>query len=151
MKIVSMRPKIILITRAQKLIYGWLIFCVGGLAPLTFSTPLSPHRDVPVVNIALFDSPRHFLSTPANPAPSVKRIWKLQRFNARAKIHSFESFTPNLVQFFQSNVSSGYLLTTAHAYLIFQASLVGFIALYSLIGRSASLPPLEKPPQSLLT
>ncbi|MCK6625418.1 MAG: hypothetical protein L6R45_09605 [Anaerolineae bacterium] len=102
-----------------------------------------------MVNIALFDSPYHFLSTPANADLSVKRIWKLQRFNARAKIHSFESFTLNLVQFFQSNVSSGYLLTVAHAYLIPSASLFGLIALYSLTECSALLPPLEKPPQAL--
>jgi hypothetical protein len=74
----------------------------------------------------------------------------MQHFNSHAKIHSFESFTPSLVQFFQSNMSSGYLLTTARAYLILLTSLLGFIALYILTGRSVFLSPLEKPPQPRL-
>jgi len=148
-----MRPKNVLMIWVQKLIYGWLIFCVGGLAPLAFSTPLSPHRDVPTVNIALFDSPHHFSVTPANVTPaasSLRWVWRMQHFNSHAKIHSFESFTPSLVQFFQSNMSSGYLLTTARAYLILLTSLLGFIALYILTGRSVFLSPLEKPPQPRL-
>ncbi|MCQ3974750.1 MAG: hypothetical protein DPW09_15015 [Anaerolineae bacterium] len=148
-----MRPKKVLITWVQKLVYGWLIFWVGGLAPLTFSTPLSPHRDIPTVIIALFDSPRHFSFAPASSGPiasSLKWVWRTQSFNPNSKFHSFESFIPSLVQLFQSNMSSGYLLTVARAYLIPPTSLFGLIALYILTGRSALLPPIEKPPQSLV-
>lgn len=147
-----MRPENILCTWVQKLIYGWLIFCVGGLAPLTFSTPLSPHRDVPVVNFAFFESPRHFFPTLANPdplTPFVQHAWRTQRFNPATKFHSLEGFTPTLIQFFQSNLSSGYLLSVARTCLVLQTTLFSLIALYVLIGRSALLPPFEKPPQTL--
>ncbi|NJN93945.1 MAG: hypothetical protein HC875_07550 [Anaerolineales bacterium] len=147
-----MRPENVLLTWAQKLIYGWLIFCVGGLAPLTFSTPLSPHRDVPVVNIAFFESPGHISLTPANSDPLtalVQRIWKTQNFNPHVKTHALESFTPSLVQFFQSNLSSGYLLGVARTCLVLQTALFCLIALDVFAGRSALLPPFEKPPQTL--
>ncbi len=148
-----MRPENVLFSWVQKVIYGWLIFCVGGLAPLTFSTPLSPHRDVPTVSIALFEASPHFsvdLAHLYSLTPSVQRIWKSPDFNLRAKPHSLESFTPSLVQFFQSNLSSGYLLSVARACLILHTCLFSLIALYILIGRSALLSPFEKPPQSLL-
>lgn len=147
-----MRPENVLFSWVQKVIYGWLIFCVGGLAPLTFSTPLSPHRDVPVVNIAFLESPRHFSLTSANSdllTASVQLLWQMQRFNPDTKFYSFESFTPSLVQFFQSNLSSGYLLGVAHTCLVLQTALFCLIALDVFAGRSALLPPFEKPPQTL--
>ncbi|MFN8453329.1 MAG: hypothetical protein U0401_01440 [Anaerolineae bacterium] len=144
-----MRPKKVLKTWAQKFVYGWLIFCVGGLAPLTFNTPLSPHRDIPTVYIALFDSPPHF-SFPSAHAASFKQVWQSQGFTANSTGHTLDSFIPSLVHYFQSNLSNGYLLTVARASLILPASLCGLIALYILSGHSALLSPLEKPPQSLL-
>lgn len=145
--------KKVLISWIIKVIRGWLIFCVGGLAPLTFSTPLSPHRDVPSVSIALFESPPHFSLTSANSDPLlawVQWVRKIQNFNPSTKTHSLESFSPSLVQFFQSNLSSGYLLNVARACLILHTCLFSLIALYILTGRSALMPPFEKPPQSLL-
>jgi hypothetical protein len=145
-----MRPKKVLMIWAQKFIYGWLIFCVGALAPLTSSTPLSPHWDVPSVYIAIFDSPPYF-SFPSNLSEPIvsqlEQVWSAQRFNPNSNFRSFESFVPSLARFFQSSMSDGYLLTVARAYLLYQASLVGLIALYIFSGRSAVLPPLEKPPQ----
>lgn len=143
-------PRVV-ITQARNLIYVLLIFGVGVLAPLTISTPLSPHRDVPSVYIALFDSPPDFSFRSNASEPLVnqlKQAWGARRFNA-ATLHALESFVPSLVHFFQSNMSDGYLLTVARAYLLYQASLLGFIALYILTGRSAVLPPFEKPPQRL--
>lgn len=144
--------KKVLISWIIKVIHGWLIFCVGGLAPLTFSTPLSPHRDVPSVSIALFEAPPHFSVDPANfdlLSASVQWLWRTQAFKPHAKTHSLESFTPSLVQFFQSNLSSGYLLGVARTCLVLQTALFCLIALDVFTGRSALLPPFEKPPQTL--
>lgn len=136
---------------AQKFICGWLIFCVGGLAPLTFSTSLSPHRDVPPVYIALFSPPRHFSADAAQTGPlaaSLRWAWQTHGFTTDSEFYSFESFVPSLIQSFQSNIGQAYLLA-AQAHLVFPALLYGLIALYVLSGRSALLPPIEKPPQAL--
>jgi hypothetical protein len=146
-------PKVALV-QARNLIYALLILCVGGVAPLTFSMPLSPHRDVPTVYIALFDSPPHFSFTATDPDPItsyLKQVWSAQRFATGSKSRSFESFVPSLTHYFQSHLSSGYLLTVAQANLISLTSLFGLIAPYLFTGRSALLPPLEKPPQLFLT
>lgn len=148
-----MRLKIVVLNWIYKFICGWLIFCIGGLAPLTFNTPLSPHRDVPTVYIALFDSPHQisFSATNSDPMATVlEQIWRSHGFDPLSTGHTLEGFMPSLMQFFQSNLSNGYLLIAARTSPIFCISLGGLIALYFFSGRSALLPPLEKPPQSFL-
>lgn len=138
---------------AHKFICGWLIVCVGGVAPLTFNTPLSPHRDVPTIYIAFIDSPPPSLFNVASSDPIasiLKQVWKTQGFNPNSTGHTLENFMPGVVRFFQSNLSNGYLLTRVQPYSVFHLSLCGLITLYLLNRRSALLSPLEKPPQSLL-
>lgn len=147
-----MRLKTVVLNWVHKFICGWLIFCIGGLAPLTFNTPLSPHRDVPTVYIALFDSLPQFSFTAVSSDPlavALKQIWRTQVFNHYSAGHTLESFMPSRMQFFQSNLGNGYLLTAVQPEFIPHLSLFGFIALSIFSGRSAVLPPLEKPPQFL--
>jgi hypothetical protein len=145
------------ISLAQKFIYGWLIFCIGGVGPLTYFDGLLPgheHKQHPF-HFSVFESVDHHHHNPLPPLPTPEilaqqaRLWLIRRFMPETDVLVAHQLTSGLAYFFSSGLSDGYLLTAGQASLFYDNFHFGSATPYVLAGRSALLPPFEKPPQLL--
>ncbi len=142
------------ISFAEKLIYGWLIFCVGGVGSLTYFDGLLPgheHGEHPY-HLTIFEESPHVhnpLPPPRQILAKQARFWLISRLNPQTDILSIaQNLANGFTRFFASGLSDGYILTAAHLKIFDLPSLFGPIALAALNGRSAWLSPLDKPPIS---
>lgn len=142
----------------KKLVYGWLIFCVGGVGSLTYFDGLMPgheHGQHPF-HLSIFEESshghHHELHQPkAKTEIGLIRLWFIRNLNAQADfILAAQNLSPGLSQFFVSGLSSGYLVPIAQFRFFTFPSLLGSTALVALSGQSASLAPHDKPPSFLL-
>jgi hypothetical protein len=149
-----MLPKNILISWVRKLIYSWLIFCVGGVGSLTYFDGFLPgheHGEHPF-HLSVFEEANHHhdhlpaQSEPENVAQQL-RLWLVNRFMPSADfLLVSQHLAPGLAQFFSSGLSDGYILTETSPKIFNLHSLVGSLVPRLFIGRSARLAPPEKPP-----
>jgi hypothetical protein len=153
-----MRSKKVFGIWAQKFIYGWLIFCLGGIGSLTYFDGFLPGHDQGQhpYHLSLFEAPNHHHdSRPHSPEPESlaqpPSLWLISRFGAGADfIIAQQHLAAGLAQFFASGLNDGYLSTMAHSQIFNDTSPLGSLLLVILTGHSALLPPPEKPPQSNL-
>jgi hypothetical protein len=132
----------------QKFILGLLLFCVGGVAPLTYFTPLSPHY-LPVYYISILEPSVHVPDASILPA-EIRELLHPRSSPQFLASYADSISSPNLargVSFsFQLNLSFGYLLPAMQKLLplLFLAQLV----LATLLVRcSAWLPLPDQPPR----
>jgi hypothetical protein len=140
----------------QKFIYGLLIFCVGGLGSLTYFDGFLPGHEQGrhPYHLSIFEEPAHNHDhhLPSPPEPKVlaqqMNLRLAGRFRGQADfILAQQHLTSGLLQFFQSGLSDGYLLTVACGDIFNNITLFGSIGLAILTGRSALLPLPDPPPQ----
>ncbi|HEX9923003.1 MAG TPA: hypothetical protein VGD99_10095 [Anaerolineae bacterium] len=139
------------------LIYGLLIFCLGGVGPLTYFDAFSPHHNHPF-HLSLFggapdhhqevhcpglDEQQHHQQQPAG-------SWQLKAMGESGTAYTANQQTlPGFARFFQSGLSYGFLLTGTELDIDPASSLSYRIPAASLTDRSIGLPPPEKPPSHL--
>jgi hypothetical protein len=135
-------------------IYGLLIFCLGGVGPLTYFDAFSPYHSHPF-HLSIFgsvhdqhrdvhcpglDEQQHQHWQPAG-------SWQLKSLALLAVAYTAEQQTlPGFARFFQSGLSHGFLLSGAEIDIGPASSLSFGIPAASLADRSIGLPPPEKPP-----
>jgi hypothetical protein len=135
-------------------IYGLLIFCLGGVGPLTYFDAFSPHHGHPF-HLSLFgrvsdhpheshcpglDEQHHQHGQPAG-------SWQLKPLGEPGAAYTADQQTlPGFARFFQSGLSHGFLLTGAEIDIGPARSLSHRIPAASPAERSIGLPPPEKPP-----
>lgn len=131
----------------KKLVYGWLIFCVGGVGSLTYFDGLMPghkHGQHPY-HLSIFEESSH--AHPHEPhLPETEtgliRFRFIRNLNPQADfLVAAPNFNPGLSQFFASGLSNGYLLTITQFKIFAFPSLLGSTALVALSRQSASLGP----------
>jgi hypothetical protein len=150
-----MLPKNILITWIQKLSYGWLVFCVGGVGSLTYFDAFAPgheHGQHPF-HLSIFEEVGHHHEAPL-PQPEAlteqMRFWLTSRFNPQTDfLGAAQNLASGFTRFFGSGLSDGYILTAAHCKIFDLLLLFGSVVLAGLTGQSTWLAPPEKPPTSL--
>lgn len=136
----------------EKLVYGWLMFCVGGVGSLTYFDGLLPgheHGQHPY-HLSIFEESSHGHHH-ESPLPEIEteqtRFWFIRGLNPQADlILTVQNLNPGLTQFFVSGLSNGYLLTIAQFKIFTFPALLGSIAPAALSGQSVSLAPHDKPP-----
>lgn len=141
---------------AQKFIYGWLIFCIGGIGSLTYFDGFLPgheHAQHPY-HLSILEGVHHHshdsLPLPLQSEVLAQRIslWLVSRFRIDIDfIVAQQHLAPGLAQFFASGLNHGYLLTVGRAHIFNNTSFFGSVMVHILTGRSALLPPPEKPPK----
>jgi hypothetical protein len=148
-----MRLKKALLIWTQKFFYGWLIFCIGGIGSLTYFDGFLPGHDQGQhpYHLSLLEAPNHHHDSPSDsPEPEDRAqppsLWLISRWGADF-IMAQQHLAAGLAQFFASGLNDGYLLTRAHFQIFNDTSPLGSLLLVILTGRSALLPPPEKPPQ----
>ncbi|MBE7467519.1 MAG: hypothetical protein DPW09_15035 [Anaerolineae bacterium] len=136
----------------KKLVYGWLIFCVGGVSSLTYFDGLLPghEHDQHPYHLSIFEESSHTHqhgSSPPETEVEQIRFWLVSRLNPQTDfILATQNLGPGLSQFFTSGLSDGYILTIAQLNIFALPPLLGSIALAALSKQSVSLAPLDKPP-----
>lgn len=147
-----MLPKQLVLNWMQKLIYGWLIFCIGGVGPLTYFdgfTPGHAHDEHPY-HWTIFEGPPHV----HNPLPPLSEtlaeqdhFWLISHLTFQTELLiSAQSLTSGFSRFFTSGLSDGYILTASHLKVVNLPARFSLITLVALTGRSAWLAPPDKPP-----
>lgn len=139
----------------KKLVYGWLIFCVGGVGSLTYFDGLLPgheHGQHPY-HLSIFEESSHGHHHHEPHLPETKteteliRFWSIRNLIPQADfILAAQNLSPGLSQFFVSGLSSGYLVPIAQFRIFIFPSLLGSTVLTAFNGQSASLAPHDKPP-----
>jgi hypothetical protein len=136
----------------QKLIYGWLIFCIGGGGSLTYFDGFLPgheHGEHPF-HLSLLEGSAHahHLSLSQSEVLTERmRFWLASRLNPQANfISDPQNLAPGFSTFFSSGLSDGYILIAARSQIISLPLCFGPVALAALTGQSAWLAPPEKPP-----
>ncbi len=150
-----MDSKKIAVPWPQKIIYGLLIFCVGGIGPLTFFDAFTPDHAHPY-HFSLLERQRNAhphqhnhkhlpdsagLSTQQTDRSLPKRLPASPYFVAAQ-----QGIVSGVASFFQSGLSCGYLLTIIQRGIISNNTLLSYISLSPVTGYSAWLPPPENPP-----
>lgn len=138
----------------KNLIFGWLIFCVGGVGSLTYFDGFLPgheHGDHPFHMSVLEETDHHHspLPSPADPEDLAQemRLWLVSRFLPDAQFFmASPHIAVGLLQFFTSGLSDGYILTAARFNISTPPALNGSVSALVFTGRSARLAPPEKPP-----
>jgi hypothetical protein len=137
----------------QKFIYSWLIFCLGGIVPLTHFDGFLPgheHGSYPYHLIILGEIPHDSWTFPTRSgllAQQTNLEWVSRFAIDSAFIVAQQHLAPGLVQFFASGLNNGYLLTKTHIPLFNDTPSLDSVLLTILTGHSVLLPPPEKPPQ----
>ena len=148
----------------RKVFYALLIFCVGGVGPLTYFDAFLPDHPHPFHLSFLAHSDHHHhesdhcpsdhhLSprTPTQPA----QAWQIERLSPfsqplfKLAVSTGYDLTSGFVNFFSSGLSLGYLLTVAEFGVISSLPLISQVSPTAPAGRSTWRPPPEKPPPSL--
>jgi hypothetical protein len=136
------------------LIYGLLIFCLGGVGPLTYFDAFSPHHNHPF-HLSLFDSAsdhHHEIHCPGLDEQYHKHqqttgSWQLKPIGESGPAYTASQQTlPGFARFFQSGLSYGFLLTGTEIVIGLANSPSYRIPAAPLTDRSVGLPPPEKPP-----
>jgi hypothetical protein len=153
-----MRFKKALLIWVQKFIYGWLIFCLGGIGSLTYFDGFLPgHTDGQhPYHLSILEEGHHshdhghdsLLPPSESETLTQQMMWLVSRFRIDLDfIIAQQHLAPGLAQFFASGLNDGYLLTIARPHLFNDTSLFGSVVRPILRGCSALPPPPEKPPQ----
>lgn len=143
-----MLPKNALGVWARKLIYGWLIFCVGGVGSLAYFDGFLPgheHGEHPY-HVSIFEhSTRADHHLPSQPGVLVEHI----AFRLISPVHfigAAQNLVPGFARFFVSGLSAGYLLTVAPLRILHLPALFASLPLAAFVEESAWIAPPEKPP-----
>ncbi len=143
-----MLPKNIIRVWIQKLSYGCLIFCVGGVGSLAYFDGFLPghEHDQHPYHLSIFEQPAH-LGHHAPSQPEVLAEYLGFRQNLQANfIGAAHNLAPGFAHFFASGLSDGYLLTGAHLNSLHLPVSFASLPPEALKGTSACLAPPEKPP-----
>jgi hypothetical protein len=124
--------------------YIWLAFCLGVLAPFTYTSPYSPHQEMPAFHIVLFERPVNPAVILGQANPAVSQLF--YRFTSQAAVISAQTPALTLAHFFLLDLSHGYLLPPVHD-LLPLLFLAWFLLTLQTNGASAWLLPPEKPPR----
>lgn len=152
-----MPSKKALLNWIKKVVHGWLIFCLGGIGSLAYFDGLLPgheHGQHPF-HLSLFEEAGHHHYNPLPPLPDPQilaqqaRLWIFSRFMPDTDFLVTQHLVSGLAYFFGSGMNDGYLLTVAQTALFYDNARFGSAISSVLSGRSALLPPSEKPPQIL--
>lgn len=132
----------------DRIIYGLLLLCVGGVGSLAYFDAFLPDHAHPY-HLTILEGPDHAhnpLPLPAEIAQESLRQRLASQLTPRAILVAAYGSTPGLAFFTQSTLSHGYVLTDGR---------IEFCACFSLTGRlpandptesSTLLPPPDKPP-----
>jgi hypothetical protein len=132
----------------KKFVCSLLIFCLGGVGPLIYTNPLSSHQGVKIFSIAIFEPPLDLSALAALRGAAPNQILSrllAQRFAAQADFISPQPLVPSLVRIFQSDLSHSSLLPPGYSLLLLLCLTRPPLAA-PVSGRSAHLPPPDKPP-----
>jgi hypothetical protein len=140
------------IASLRKLIYGLLIFCIGGIGSLTYFDGFLPgheHGQHPY-HWTIFEEPSHTHthspSPPKKLAPPAS-FWLFARQNHQHDLlHLAQTLAPGFARFFASGLSDGYILTTAGLTLLDLPRLFTARPPAALFEQSAWLAPPDRPP-----
>ncbi|MFN8459355.1 MAG: hypothetical protein U0401_32675 [Anaerolineae bacterium] len=143
-----MLPKNILGDLIQKLLYGWLIFCVGGVSSLTYFDGFLPgheHGEHPY-HLSFFEEPAHIHHLhPPQPETLVEYI--NSHLNPQIIVIGVaHEIVSGFSSIFVSGLNDGYILTVIGLKIFDPLHLFGSIIQASFDGQSAWVAPLEKPP-----
>lgn len=142
-----------LITCLQKSIYGWLIFCVGGVGSLTYYDGFLPgheHGEHPY-HLSILEE-THVHRPPSWPEVVAEQmhLWPARRLNSQAAsiFLAAHPLAPGFSRFFSSGLSDGYLLTSVNLNILGLPLLFGSIPPTVFLGQSAWLVPPDIPPRT---
>ena len=146
----------LLTQRLKNIICAILVFFVGGVSSLTYFDAFLPGHESGrhPYHLTIFEEAAHHhnpLSPAVEKAAQSIEQWQLLRLKGSANfLMAHHHQQPGFVQFFQSGLSRGYLLLAAPVDVPSLAEPSGRIRELWLAGRSAWLPPPEKPPPALV-
>lgn len=158
--------KLPVIVWIEKIFYGLLILCVGGVGPLIYFDAFLPDHPHPY-HLSVLHETFHEHAYGDNrehthphscqsqrPEQDLNRR-PVERLTISPHLITVDFISPNqslasgLVRFFQSGLSHGYLLIVAKFDISVDNSLSNRVSLVTLTEPSVWLPPPEKPPPSL--
>lgn len=134
-------------------INGLLIFCVGGIGPLTYFDGFSPHHSHPF-HLSIFGSvPDHEQGSHCHGLGELDyqqqpvEQWRIDPAARLTTVYTADpQTTSGFAHFFQSGLSHGFLLTGTELDIGAARSLYQRMPAGSLTERSIWLPPPKKPP-----
>ena len=132
----------------EKIIYGLLVFCVGGVGSLTYFDAFLPHHAHPY-HLTIMERPNHVhnpLPLPAEAAGHLLRQRLESQLSPYPILLAAQGSTPGLAFFTQSILSQGYVLTDGRIEFCACSSLTGQLTISDPAENSALLPPPDKPP-----
>ena len=132
----------------ERIIYGLLLFCVGGVSSLTYFDAFLPRHAHPY-HLTILDGPDHAhnpLPLPAEIAQESLRQRLASQLPLRPILVAAHNSTPGLAFFTQSTLSQGYVLTDDRIEFCACSSLIGQLPGSDPAESSALLPPPDKPP-----
>lgn len=131
----------------EKLLYGWLIFCVGGVGSLTYFDGFLPgheHGEHPY-HVSIFEESTHS-HHPRSPQYNTLTYYIRFRLNPRTLlIGEAQNQIPGFSRIFASGLSDGYILITIRP-KIFVPPIFGPVTYAAVTRQSAWIAPPEKPP-----
>ena len=136
----------------HKLLYIWLIFCLGGIGPLIYFdgfTPGHEHGEHPYHWVIIEEAPHVHNPLPSRPETLAEQhhFWLVSQLASQVELlMTAQAFVPGFSRFFTSGLSNGYILSTAHFNVVKLPSRFGLISPIALSGHSAWLAPPDKPP-----
>lgn len=133
----------------QKLLYSWLIFCVGGVGSLTYFDGFLPgheHGEHPF-HLTIFERSTHHHHLPPQPQAVAAQM----RFFLTPTAYGLgvaQNLAPGFSRFFASGLSDGYLLTVIRRKFFDPLLHFDSVRHPTFTGQSAWIAPPEKPPSA---
>lgn len=131
----------------QKLLYSWLVFCVGGVGSLTYFDGFLPghdHGEHPY-HMSIFEESAHSHHSHSSQYETLAYYIRF-RLNPRTiLIGVAQNLIPGFSRIFVSGLSDGYILTTVRLRICGPLPF-GLVACATFTGQSAWIAPPDKPP-----
>jgi hypothetical protein len=128
----------------EKIIYGLLVLCVGGVGSLTYFDAFVPQHTHPY-HLTILEEPNHSHNPLPLPVETARQRLKSQ-LAAHPTLLAAHDAIPGLAFFTQSTLGQGYVLTEGRIEFCVCPSLIGRLPAVDPAERSALLLPPDKPP-----